>query len=137
MPCKENITCRLDKDLPVGAVARLYRIAGWIAEEGDTGFLPVMLKNSFAVAAAFDGGKLVGMMRALSDGVSDAYMLDLVVDPEYRKTGIGREIMNVLSEYLKSCGIDWIVLVGAPDTENFYGRTNARRMDGYVPYRMP
>ena len=114
--------------------AELYVEAGWM-ETADAEAVSAMLKGTFAVSAAFHKGKLIGFMRAFSDGVSDAYMLDLVVSKEYRKLGIGREILQRLADHLKQRGIDWILCIGAPGTEKFYSRTEAKEMDGYTPYR--
>ena len=74
-------------------------------------------------------------MRAISDGVSDAYMLDLIVRADYRKLGAGRQIVHALANHLKSQGIEWIVCIGVPGSEAFYGKTDANVMDGFTPYR--
>jgi GNAT superfamily N-acetyltransferase len=43
---------------------------------------------------AWDGPRLVGVARVLSDGYFHATLADLFVDPDYRKRGVGRELMN-------------------------------------------
>lgn len=135
MPCEivYSVTRLPEQD----QVIRLYREAGWITDSMQTDFVLPMLKNSHTIATAYDGGKLVGMMRALSDGVSDAYLLDLVVDSTYRKAGIGKKILDTLTGHMAGLGIDWIVCIGAPGTEAFYKKTNAENMTDYVPYRFP
>ena len=132
-----EVIYRLEKDLPLEEVAELYRVAGWISADEEPAGLAPMLQNSFAVQAAFEAGtgRLLGMMRALSDGCSDAYLLDLVVRPEARRKGIGREIVEHLAEYLKSLGVEWIVCIGAPGTKEFYDTTNGKTMEGFVPWR--
>ena len=132
-----DVIYRLEKSLDLTAVAELYRSAGWMSAGEEASGLAPMLRNSFAVMAAFDAatGRLVGMMRALSDGCSDAYLLDLVVHPEARRQGIGREVAERLAAHLKSLGVEWIVCIGAPGTEEFYGATSARPMRGYAPWR--
>ena len=42
---------------------------------------------------AWDGGRLVGAVRVLSDGYFFAYVTEVLVDPEYQGRGIGRELM--------------------------------------------
>ena len=83
-PKLEDFEFRMERSLNLDEVAALYLEAGWITEPVDKAALGAMLKGSFAVSAAFLNGRLVGMMRAFSDGVSDAYMLDLVVLKEHR-----------------------------------------------------
>ena len=126
----------ITKDLPRSDVLALYRAAGWFGMSDPAPELDAMIANSFAVSAAFDpAGRLVGMARALSDGVSDAYILDVVVDPAHRSRGIGREIVKRLADHLASCGVDWIVCVGVPGTESFYRAAGAATMDGHTPFR--
>ncbi len=125
----------ITKDLPRADVLALYRAAGWFGMSDPAPELDAMIANSFAVSAAFDpASRLVGMARALSDGVSDAYILDVVVDPAHRSRGIGREIVKRLADHLAACGIDWIVCVGVPGTEAFYRAAGAAPMDGHTPF---
>lgn len=42
---------------------------------------------------AWDGQRLVGAVRLLSDGYTWTVVTDIVVDPRYRRRGIGRELM--------------------------------------------
>jgi spermidine synthase len=126
----------ITKDLPRADALALYRAAGWFGMSDPAPELDAMIANSFAVSAAFDfAGRLIGMARALSDGVSDAYILDVVVDPAHRSRGVGREIVKRLADHLASCGVDWIVCIGVPGTEEFYRAAGAAPMDGHTPFR--
>ena len=133
-----RIEYRQEKNLPLKQVMELYQEGGWLNGEDSENFIKRMLAGSFAIMAAFDAesGRLIGLMRALSDGCSDAYLLDLVVRQEFRRQGIGREIVTRLSDHLSRLGIDWIVCIGAPGTDSFYSRIGAcRRMENHIPYR--
>ena len=92
------------------------------------------IKNSYCAFGAFDGQKLVGFFRALSDGVSDAYLLDLFVDPEYRGRGIGGELAARIIAKLKGDGIEWITAISTPEAKNLYLRIG-KRMKAHVPIR--
>ena len=117
--------------------AQLYRIAGWVEEDDGCEFLAAALKNSCAVCAAFaDDGKLIGMGRALGDGVSDAYIQDVVVDPDFRRRGVGGTIVRTLVAELRSRGVDWIGLVGEPGTEEFYRSLGFRSPAGFTFWRL-
>ena len=133
-PESDSIEYRVPAEISPEEAAELYVEAGWM-ETADTKAVSAMLKGTFAVSAAIHRGRLIGFMRALSDGVSDAYMLDLIVRKEYRKQGIGRKILEQLADFLKQRGIDWILCIGAPGTEAFYARTQAKKMTDYTPYR--
>ena len=115
--------------------ARLYGAAGWTGEDGDCSFIRAAVAGSFLAAGAFEDGRLVGMGRALSDGCSDAYIQDVVVDPGFRGRGIGGRIVMFLVGELRARGVDWIALVGEPGTENFYARLGFERKAGYVLWK--
>jgi spermidine synthase len=113
--------------------ACLFAAAGWISEAGENGFLRKALPGSCAVAGAFaPDGRLVGIARALSDGVSDAYIQDVTVDANYRKQGVGGTLVDFLADELASRGIDWIGLVGVPGTEKFYANLGFEAQDGHT-----
>ncbi len=132
----DRLRYSITKDLPRADVLALYRAAGWFGPSDPAPELDAMIANSFAVSAAFDSaGCLVGMARALSDGVSDAYILDVVVDPAHRSRGVGREIVKRLADHLASFGIDWIVCIGVPGTETFYRAAGAAPMDNHTAFR--
>ena len=73
------------------------------------------------------------MGRVISDGVSDGYIQDLVILPDYRKGGIGREMVSALVKLCIQSGITWIALIAEPDTENFYLPIGFVPMQGHVP----
>ena len=130
-----EITYRVPAEISAEEAAELYAEAGWM-DQADAAAVEAMLRGTFAVSAAYCAGKLIGFMRALSDGVSDSYLLDLIVHAPYRGKGVGRQILHNLADYLKSLGVDWTVCIGAPCTRKFYERTSASVMDDYTPYRM-
>ena len=126
---------RIVQDLDPASVIRLYSEADWW-EPGDAAEAVIpLLRGSFRVAAAFDGERLVGMARALSDGASDAYIQDVVVDSAYRKQGIGGRLVRLLLDELKNSGVSWIGLIGAPGTEHFYRDLGFTPMEGFLPMR--
>lgn len=43
---------------------------------------------------AWDGARLVGVARILTDGYFFAALADLIVDPELQRRGVGRELLN-------------------------------------------
>ncbi len=116
-------------------IAGFYISAQWITSEDDTSFLLPALSGSTLVAGAFDGNKIIGCGRAISDGCSDAYIQDVFVSPEYRGQGIGRELIKSLTDALQKLGVDWIALVGEPGTEKFYQRLGWKKKAGYTMWQ--
>jgi ribosomal protein S18 acetylase RimI-like enzyme len=72
------------------------------ADEFDNGRSPEALERSFRqsqhVAFARDGGRLVGMARLLSDGVCNAYLLDVWTASPYRRRGVATAMLRRLLE---------------------------------------
>ncbi len=116
----------------------LYKEAGWWdQEEGtDTGYLDTVVSSSALFVAAFDGKKMIGMGRALSDTVSDAYIQDIVVKKTHRRQGIGQNIIKTLIAGLKDMGVDWIGLVAVPGSRSFYEGLGFRQLEGYIPFKL-
>ncbi|RBP93021.1 acetyltransferase (GNAT) family protein [Cytobacillus firmus] len=56
------------------------------------------MKQSWLVIGAFDRECLIGTGRIISDGVINAYLCGLIVDPAYRSQGIGKEMVRRLAE---------------------------------------
>ena len=132
---RDNIAIQLVHSWDEVEIANLYRAGGWWKEEYDPEELPRLIKGSFlfAVAVNIKTGRAVGMGRVISDGVSDGYIQDLVVLPEYRKTGIGTQIVSTLVKKSIELGISWIGLIAEPDTEKFYLPSGFHPMEGHTP----
>ena len=120
------------------ALQALYKDAGWWDEKCEThpGFLDHVVENSALFVAAFCEKKMIGMGRALSDLTSDAYIQDVVVLQAYRGRGIGKKIIEKLITGLKDHGVDWIGLIGEPDTRGFYENLGFQELTGHIPYRL-
>ena len=58
--------------------------------------LRISFENSAAVAMAYDEDRCIANGRLLSDGVGNAYVVDVWAHSAYRLQGIGRKIMNLL-----------------------------------------
>ncbi len=70
----------------------------------DNGRSPEALQRSFeaspVVAIAWLDGRVVGTARALTDGVCNAYVVDVWTRSDLRRRGIGRELMRTLTARL-------------------------------------
>jgi predicted GNAT family acetyltransferase len=74
--------------------------ADLVADDFDNGRSAEALRRSFEhsqhVAFARDGDRVVGMARALSDGVCNAYVVDVWTQSRYRRQGIATAMMQLL-----------------------------------------
>jgi GNAT superfamily N-acetyltransferase len=131
----DDITVKIVRSWDEKEIAALYSAGGWWKEEYKTEDLPHLILGSFAFAVATDTktGHAVGMGRVIADGVSDGYIQDLVVLPEYRKSGVGTQIVAALVTRCLQSGITWIGLIAEPDTEKFYLPLGFHPMEKHIP----
>ncbi len=117
-----SVIIEMVHDWPKEQIVELYKSGGWWEEHYNADGLDSLIKGSFAFAVAVDTttGIAIGMGRALSDGVSDAWLQDIVVLDDYRKRGIGRAIIQKLLDYCLTKGLTWIGLVAEPGSKEFY-----------------
>jgi ribosomal protein S18 acetylase RimI-like enzyme len=104
--------------------ARLFERAP-LGKKRDPKKLEMAFRNSLLKVFAFDGSKLVGAGRALSDGVWRAAIYDVAVLPEYQGKGIGSTIIRHLVDSAK---VDVIMLYAAPGKEKYYEQFGFRKM---------
>jgi ribosomal protein S18 acetylase RimI-like enzyme len=73
-----------------------------VADDFDNGRSAAALRRSFQqsqhVAVARDGDRVVGMARLLSDGVCNAYLLDVWTMSSYRRQGIASSMIRSLMQ---------------------------------------
>jgi ribosomal protein S18 acetylase RimI-like enzyme len=71
----------------------------------DNGRSPEQLKtsfeNSYAACIAYTDNRIVGTARVLSDGVCNAYLVDVWTLSKYRRQGIATAMMQILLSQLK------------------------------------
>ena len=80
--------------------------------------IAAMLKNANLLITAWDGEKLVGVARSVTDFAYCCYLSDLAVHQNYQKQGIGKKLIaetqNVLHPAAK------IILLSAPTATEYY-----------------
>jgi GNAT superfamily N-acetyltransferase len=74
-------------------------------------------ENTHTVVFAYDGEKLVGLGRAISDGEYYSAIFDMVVLPEYQGQGIGKKMVSAIHERIPK---ETIILFAAIGKEPFY-----------------
>lgn len=115
------------------AARGLYLENRWIDEKTAPEFPEKAFAGSFAVAGAFSPeGEFAGVGRAVSDGVSDAYIQDIMTVRKFQRQGVGKLIVRTLAAELQKHGIDWIGLVGVPGTEKFYEKCGLKCAPGHT-----
>jgi spermidine synthase len=119
-------------------IVELYRAQGWWqTTDGESPHLiSRLIAGSHCFVVAVKGEDIVGMGRAISDGVSDAYLQDITVRSDCRNHGIGMKILHVLLERLHADGLHWIGLIAEPGSDNLYRRAGFQDMSPWIPMLM-
>jgi predicted N-acetyltransferase YhbS len=78
-----------------------------------------MYQHANLIISAWDGDKLVGISRSLTDFSYVAYLSDLAVDIQYQKQGIGKQLIEKTKSDLEpEC---MLVILAAPKAREYYG----------------
>lgn len=131
----ENLKIKIIKNIKIEQIIDLYKEAGWWDEDDEKNPNKVkkIIKESYIFIGAFIENKLVGMARVLSDGISDAYIQDVIVKEDFRKKGIGKKLIIFLLNYLKKKQINWIGLISTPSSKEFYKKLGFETLIGFEP----
>jgi aralkylamine N-acetyltransferase len=132
---REAVDYEIVTSAPIEEIVELYKSAGWWQESPEArAAIPPMIRGSFCfmVARSIEG-RIVGMARVISDGYSDAYIQDVVVLPDYRGRGAGRELVRRLVQFCVARKISWIGLVAEPGTQGVYEDLGFGPLVGYQP----
>lgn len=83
----------------------------------DSGHLGRMITGSNLILTARDDGRLVGVLRAISDFCYRTFIADLAVSSERQGEGIGRSLLQKARETAPEARL---FLFSAEDAEGFY-----------------
>lgn len=76
----------------------LYAAVGWTNYTDRPEMLRQAFEHSLLVLGAYEGNRLVGLLRAVGDGFSVVLIQDLLVLPDCQRRGIGTKLMRALME---------------------------------------
>lgn len=110
----------------VADVLRRSGLSDHSAKEQETAFL-----NSGAVVFVYDGEHIVGVARALTDGLFQAAIYNVALDEEYQGHGIGGEMIRRLLDQLKGQNV---ILYTHPRTVLMYEKMGFRRAKTALEY---
>ena len=120
------------KDFDPRSLLKLYDYAPW-ATGRSLADMREMLANSDLALSAWDGERLVGFGRVLTDYVYRASIWDVIVDPAYQGQDIGSKIMHQILHHpsLKRVELFWLC---TRDKQAFYERLgfSAKEQTGMV-----
>ncbi len=93
---------------------------GWDRSEGVYG--RILQRHYAYYTARSANGKLIGYMSVLSDGIADAFLLDLMVHPDYQKTGLGSQLVKTAIRDMQQAGVRCVQVTFNDQLEQFYAK---------------
>ncbi len=122
-----KITYKSSKKINPRQILDLYKSINWIknSERLKTGrSIASAYQNSQIVLSAWDGKKLIGVIRALTDKKVNGVIFGLSIHKDYQKQGIGKKLLdNCMAKYPK---IRWYVWAGNSKAEGFYRKSKLK-----------
>ncbi|QTE37568.1 GNAT family N-acetyltransferase [Mucilaginibacter gossypii] len=116
-------------------VIELYDTAGLKRPTHDEQRIARMYKNSNLVVSAWDGDKLVGISRALTDFCYSCYLSDLAVTKAYQKEGIGKKLIELTKEAIGDETM--LLLLSAATAMEYYPKVGMETVhNGFIIHRV-
>ena len=121
---------RQPADSQIDKIIRLYQTAGWWTGQAleNPELIRRIVAGSHCFVLACEGDEIIGMGRAISDGISDAYIQDVAVLPEFRGQGVGTGVVQEILKQLRADGLQWIGLIAGRHSHPFYRKLGFEEM---------
>ncbi len=119
-----------EKSFSAEQVEKLFLSVGWVSGQYPQRLHRALMGSSF-VLTAWDGERLVGLVRALDDGELTAYVHYVLVDPAYHERGIASRMIEQVKERYR----DFLYIEVMPEESKnkaFYQRFGFRVMEDGV-----
>lgn len=116
--------------ISVEEFCRLRESAGFqelTAKQADT-----VLSNTSLIVNAVYERKSIGVVRILTDTVTDAYITDVIISPDFQGRGFGKKIMDRVLELLHDYSVSNVKLACSlyanPGKESFYEKFGFQKL---------
>jgi ribosomal protein S18 acetylase RimI-like enzyme len=125
----ETIVYSTSRQITAAAYIELLRSSGLAerrpVDQPDT--IAAMLTHANLLVTAWQGDRLVGASRVMTDFVFFAYLADLCVDRALQKSGIGRQLIRETQAALAP--ETRILLLSAPAAHGYYPKIGFRAQE--------
>lgn len=126
-----NLTFTKDKVISPAELSEVFRLSGIKRPYQNLTRLQKMLNHADLLITAWDGKKLIGAARAVTDFSYCCYLSDLAVIEEYQKQGIGKElVLRVQQEIGEETAL---ILLSAPPAMDYYPQIGFNKIEnGFI-----
>ncbi|MGM9967087.1 MAG: GNAT family N-acetyltransferase [Rummeliibacillus sp.] len=109
-------------DLPI--LKHIYQSVGW--KKHDEAIIQKVFEASTHKVFVMEGEKIIGFARALSDGVFNATIYDVVVHKDYQNKGVARMALENLLQQLEY--ISCVQLIATTGNDTFYKKFGFKKL---------
>lgn len=106
----KSITFTEEKKFTQQQVQELFLSVGWVSGQYPSRLYKALMHSS-TVLTAWDGARLVGLVRALDDSELVAYVHYVLVHPDYHGQGIAGAMIEMIKQKYKN----YLYIEGMPE----------------------
>jgi GNAT superfamily N-acetyltransferase len=120
------ITYRTGNDIDLDEMIEVY-VDSTLGERrpvGERERMARMLEEADLVVTAWDGDRMVGISRSVTDRVYCTYLSDLAVRLDYQGQGIGKELVRLTRRATPQA---MVILLAAPKAVDYYPKIGMTR----------
>jgi N-acetylglutamate synthase-like GNAT family acetyltransferase len=121
------IEYKINVPLRAEEVANVFKASGIKRPADDLARIQMMIDHANLQLTAWDGDKLVGIARAVTDFSYCCYLSDLAVSKTYQMRGIGTELVERMRQHLGEQVS--LLLLSAPEAMEYYPRIGFKRIE--------
>ncbi len=112
-------------------LSQVFKASGIKRPVDDLGRLDAMIKHADLLYSAWDGDKLIGVARAITDYSYCCYLSDLAVDADYHAKGIGKHLVEMVGEHIGEEVA--LILLSSPTAMGYYPKIGFEKIEnGYI-----
>lgn len=124
-----RITYRNSKKINKEDLEKLYNDVQWFAYTIDIELLQQALLQSLEVISAWNGERLVGLIRVIGDGLTIIYIQDILVLNSYQNQGVATHLLQEVLKKYKDVRQKVLLTEEAPEVRNFYEKNGFQSCD--------
>jgi ribosomal protein S18 acetylase RimI-like enzyme len=118
----------------IDEMREVYESVGWMKHTNE--IIRQVFEASNVIAIVTVNGRIIGFGRAITDGVFNAAIYDIVVHRDFQRQGIGEKIMEYLLDQLSH--ISCVHLISTTGNEGFYRKFGLKMLKtGMARYLNP
>jgi predicted GNAT family N-acyltransferase len=103
----------------INQLIQLYKDIGW-GEHSIEDIVNCIKGSQLCIGILDKDNNLIGFTRIISDFIYKAFILDVMVNAEYRGSGLGQKLMSTIKNHEKLKKVKHFELYCFPELEPFY-----------------